>query len=126
MGQYSSIEGEFGRDEEGLVHHQYYQWVAIILVLQAAACYAPWAAWKTAEGGMVSKLLDKVSKDPLTETPVEEQVANLGDFLLTHRGWFNATAVKLLLCQVSSIFNIYTQHRETKHDPRPNKGQKKS
>jgi len=51
----------------------------------------------------VGKLLVKVSQDPLTETPLSEQVASLGDFLHCHRGWFNSCALKLLLCQVVAL-----------------------
>jgi len=91
------------------VFHNYYQWVCVVLVWQAACCYLPWLLWKNAEGGKVSKLLAKVSEDPLTETSVEDQVANLGDFLLTHRGWFNGPALKLLLCQAACLLNCLVQ-----------------
>ena len=33
----------------------YYQWVSVVLVLQAGLSYLPWLAWKRAEGGRVSK-----------------------------------------------------------------------
>jgi hypothetical protein len=98
-----------GKDDARNVHHNYYQWVCLVLVLQAAACYLPWHAWKAAEGGQVSKLLAKVSEDPLTESSVDDQVATLGDFLLSHRGWFNAAAVKLLLCQAACLLNALGQ-----------------
>ena len=32
----------------------YYQWVGLMLVLQAGLSYLPWLAWKRAEGGRVS------------------------------------------------------------------------
>ena len=32
----------------------YYQWVSLVLVLQAGLSYLPWLAWKQAEGGKVS------------------------------------------------------------------------
>ena len=31
------------------------------------------------------------------------QVASLGDFLLSHSGWFNSSALKLLLCQMACL-----------------------
>ena len=31
------------------------------------------------------------------------QVASLGNFLLSHRGWFNSCALKLLFCQVVAL-----------------------
>jgi len=106
---HGSIGFALGPEDSRTIHHNYYQWVCLVLVFQAAACYAPWFVWKTAEGGRVNKLLVKVSNDPLTETPVEDQVANLGDFILSHRGWFNATALKLLLCQAFCLLNSLGQ-----------------
>jgi len=92
-----------GGAEDGTVYHNYYQWVCLLLVLQACACYLPWGVWKAVEGGKVGKLLAKVSQDPLTETPLSDQVAGLGDFILSHSGWFNSSALKLLLCQTSCL-----------------------
>ena len=63
-----------GREDLGNLHHNYYQWVGLLLVLQAALTYVPWAAWKWAEGGRVGGLLALVKKDPMTGTAVEEQV----------------------------------------------------
>jgi len=106
---HDSIGASLGPEDSGTVHHGYYQWVCLVLVLQAAACYLPWALWKVAEGGKLAKLLAKVSDDPLTETPVEDQMSTLGDFILCHRGWFNATALKLLLCQALCFLNALSQ-----------------
>ena len=103
---------EASREDSSTLHHNFYQWVPLVLVLQAAACYLPWHLWKGCEGGRVSKLLAKVSQDPLTETPVEEQAESLGTFLLTHRGWYNSTALRLLVCQAltlaTSIGQLYS------------------
>lgn len=94
---------EAGRQDSSTLHHNYYQWVPLLLVLQAAASYLPWHLWKAWEGGRVGKLLAKVSQDPLTETPVEEQVGALGTFLLTHRGWYDSRALRLLVCQALTL-----------------------
>jgi len=92
-----------GGSEEGTIYHNYYQWVCLLLSVQACVCYLPYAVWKSIEGGRVGKLLAKVSQDPLTEIPVAEQVASLGKFLLSHSGWFNCCAFKLLLWQVVAL-----------------------
>ena len=64
-----------GGYEEGVTYHNYYQWVFLLLTLQACVCYLPLHLWKGMEGGRVGKLLAKISEDPLTETPVTEQVS---------------------------------------------------
>jgi len=98
-----------GGAEEGTVYHNYYQWVCLLLVIQASLCYLPWGVWKGIEGGKTGKLLAKVSEDPLTETPLKDQVAGLGDFLLSHSGWFNSCALKLLACQTACLIVTVSQ-----------------
>ena len=74
-------------------------------------CYLPWAWWKGAERGKVASLLVKVSKDPLTETPLVDQVAGLGNFLSNNSRWFDSCAVNLLLtqslCLILTICQLY-------------------
>jgi len=98
-----------GGVEDGTVFHNYYQWVPLLLVIQAAMFYLPWGVWKAVEGGRVAKLLAKVSQDPLTETPVCDQVATLGDFILTNGGWFDSSAIKLLVSQVCCLLLTLVQ-----------------
>jgi len=98
-----------GKEDERNVHQDYYIWANLVMVLLAALSYLPWLAWKTVEGGRVTKLLAKVSQDPLTETPLEEQVGPLAEFLLSHRGWFNGAALKLLLCQAGCLLAALAQ-----------------
>ena len=66
--------GQFGV-KSGELYHNYYQWVCLLLVVQAALCYSPWIFWKSVERGRIRKLVEKVSKDSLTEKPLKEQVS---------------------------------------------------
>ena len=99
--------------------------------------------WKKTEGGKVGKLLTGLSSDPLTDTPVDDQVyevlfdnfcwflwpscifhlsnflticvkvASLGDFLLLNRGCFDTAAFKLLLCLAASFISSLSQVVDT-------------
>ena len=40
----------------------------------------------------ISKLVEKVSKDPLTETPIKDQISGLGKFIINNPGYFNTIA----------------------------------
>ena len=103
--------GLYGVPGNKIVYHNYYQWVCLLMVIQAAICYSPWVYWKGVERGRISKLVEKVSKDPLTETPIKDQIGGLGEFLINHAGWFNNCAFKLILaqgmCLVLSITQLY-------------------
>ena len=102
---------QISENEKDAVYHNYYQWVGLLLVIQACICYLPWAWWKGAERGKVASLLVKVSKDPLTETPLVDQVAGLGNFLSNNSRWFDSCAVNLLLtqslCLILTICQLY-------------------
>ena len=55
-------------------HHNYYQWVPLLLVFQAVCCYLPWGIWKAVEDGKLAQLVKEISTDPLSTTPLHEQV----------------------------------------------------
>ena len=63
------------------------------------------------ERGRIAKLVEKISKDPLTETPLADQVAGLGNFLSNNSRWFDSCAVTLLLsqalCLILTICQLY-------------------
>ena len=72
---YSGVGHGLGRVDVRALHHNYYQWVPLVLLLQALACRLPWSVWKTVVGTKVDKLLASVSEDLLAETPVDDQVS---------------------------------------------------
>ena len=93
--------------KKGVIYHNYYQWINLLLVFQACIAYIPWAWWKSAEGNKISKLTASINKDPLTEVPLEDQVHGLGNFLVNHPKWFDSSALKLLVCQgLCLLFSI--------------------
>ena len=63
----------------------------------------------------MSYKLSCISKDPLTEVPLGDQVAGLGNFLVHHSKWFDSCALKLLMCQglglLLSICQMYFMDR---------------
>jgi len=89
--------------EKDSIHHNYYQWVGLMLVVQAALCYLPWQWWKQVERGRVGRLVEKINRDPLTETPVEDQVAGLARFLSSNSKYFDSCAIRLLMCQATCL-----------------------
>ena len=85
--------------------------MCLLLVIQAAICYIPWGWWKSVERGRVGRLVEKINKDPLTETPVSEQVSGLANFLANNSKWYDSSALRLLLsqflCLVLTIGQLY-------------------
>jgi len=91
------------KDGEEILHN-YYQWVPFVLFFQAVLCFLPGCLWTYFEGGKLSKLLAKISRDPLIETPLEEQVEGLSNFLASNPKWYCRYANWRLLCVFSTLF----------------------
>jgi len=78
----------------------YYQWVWLVLALQALLTFLPCMAWKHLEGGKLARLLK--NPDPLL----------VGKFLSSqHRRWYSSQAMYFLFCQLAcpivSMVQVY-------------------
>jgi hypothetical protein len=49
--------------EDEKVHHAYYQWVPLILALQAVMFYLPHFIWKMMEGGRMEQIIDDLYEE---------------------------------------------------------------
>lgn len=73
--------------------------VCMLLAVQASvsnSCRGGLEKGWRGQGGQVGQGVSR----PLHRDPVWKKVASLGDFLLPHSGWFNSSALKLLMCQI--------------------------
>jgi len=98
---HQSVGPGLGKEDKSNTSQAYYQWVALVLVLQAGLSYLPWLAWRRAEGGRVGRLLNDLHQESLTATPLYQQVENVANFLTSHQRWFDGPALKLLLAQAA-------------------------
>lgn len=46
--------------EENKIHQRYYQWIPLLLLVQAVISYVPAYAWKVSECGLLHKLCDNL------------------------------------------------------------------
>jgi len=71
----------------------YYQWVSLLLFMQAILTQLPCMAWSHLEGGKITKL---IKHDDLNiQSPVL-----IGKFLNKYRGWYSKQALSFLMCQI--------------------------
>jgi len=106
---HNSIGEGLGKADRRNTSQAYYQWVSVVLVLQAGLSYLPWLAWKRAEGGRVGRLLNDLHQESLTTTPLYQQVESVANFLICHRRWFDGPALRLLAAQAACFFTSLLQ-----------------
>ncbi|KAG0712606.1 Innexin inx2 [Chionoecetes opilio] len=95
----TSPEGEPVEGERRV--HAYYQWVPMVLVLQAVAYYFPIWAWKRIDRGFFETIicqLDKVHIGEVTQN-IQSSVQFFGSSLNTHRTY----AINFLLCECAAF-----------------------
>ena len=52
------------KEEDERVYHSYYQWVPLVLSIQAIFFYAPHWIWKQLEGGRLEVCFDHIDPSP--------------------------------------------------------------
>lgn len=100
-----------GGSEEGeRIVHAYYQWVPMVLSLQAVIYYFPIWLWHTFDRGFFEAIICHLDKVHITDDVSRNIVSSVkffGSSLSTHRGY----AVRFLLCEclafVVSIGNLF-------------------
>jgi len=94
-----------------VVYRSYYQWVPLVLFLQAISFYIPRYVWKSFDAGLFGSILQGLNKFSLDEKKKEEKYLVLLKYMKTHfnmhRNWALRFFVCELLCLVVVVSNIY-------------------
>ncbi|CAG2182063.1 unnamed protein product, partial [Oppiella nova] len=90
-------------------YHSYYQWVWIVLFLQALMFYVPRYLWKVCEGGRLKSLVLGLNKPVLPQKVRQEQIGLLVLYLkanLTYHNWY---FIYFVICEVLNFVNVIIQ-----------------
>ncbi|XP_023341925.1 innexin inx2 [Eurytemora carolleeae] len=99
--------GTFNAKLHTRVYHNYYQWVAWVLFLQALLFHTPRLIWKTLEGGKVKFITSKCEVTlPLNEEEQEERVRRLYTLYAKYAGKNNMYALIFFVCEVLNLLNV--------------------
>jgi len=91
------------------VFHAYYQWVAIVLFLQAIFFYIPHQLWKGLEGGKISTITNGLLGRTMKIEERKQKRTELVGYL--HETWnmHNTYAAKYFFCLLLNIVNVIVQ-----------------
>ena len=102
------------KDKDERVYHAYYQWVPLMLSIQAIMFYAPHWIWKQLEGGRLKNIVSGLNVAIFEETDRTPKVEKLAVYMkermserrsIDHKIW----AFKFFFCEVLCFVNVILQ-----------------
>uniref|UniRef100_T1J998 Innexin n=1 Tax=Strigamia maritima TaxID=126957 RepID=T1J998_STRMM len=90
-------------------HHTYYQWVWLVLILQAIMFYLPHYIWKTIDNQRISHIVKGLT-DPMSEKDsMNAKISILGQYLLRNWNKLNKWAYVYVMCEILNFLNVIAQ-----------------
>lgn len=97
-------------DRDDVKYHKYYQWVCLVLFLQALFFYFPRWLWKAWEGGRLKTLIQSLEYHVVLEPDAKRQRTDLlVRYLLSNLGCQDLYAWKYFACEALALVNVVGQ-----------------
>lgn len=97
-------------DHADIKYHKYYQWVCLVLFLQALFFYVPRWLWKAWEGGRLRALVQSLECHVVLEPEAKGAKKDLlAKYLLANLGSQDWYAWKYLICEILALVNVVCQ-----------------
>ncbi|XP_054168816.1 innexin inx2-like [Oppia nitens] len=100
--------GHYGSDHK-LIYHYYYQWVWLMLFIQAICFYFPHWLWKCFEANKISSLVTDLNYFSSDSQVIDKKVDLIVDYLYKINGINDWYALKYYFCEVLSLINVIIQ-----------------
>jgi len=107
--QYCLTQTTFSYDGTEQRHHWEYQWVAIMLFMQAASFYCPRFFWKWTENGCISKLIQDLNNPILKTTDQKIQIDNIKLYWINNKGTHSKLPLVYFICESLNTANLLIQ-----------------
>lgn len=91
------------------LYHGYYQWVALVLLLQGIFFYLPRYVWKCWEKGMMRALVLNLQDPLLPPAECQKSYKLLSHALHLHWGHFSSYFKKYIFCELLTLINVLGQ-----------------
>lgn len=100
----------FGKFNEPVKYHKYYQWVCFMLFFQAVLFYVPRYLWKIWEGGRMKMIMQDLNCPISTDAEqTDKHYSALVNYLLRNLGSQNVYAYRFFFCEILNFINVIGQ-----------------
>lgn len=96
-------------EEDQKTYYGYYQWVFIVLFLQAVSYYIPRLVWESWEGGRIQMLVGGLADAVRSKYCIQENTKPLVDYFSMHLHSHNCYAFKYFFCELLYLANTVIQ-----------------
>ncbi|KAF7494443.1 Innexin inx2 [Sarcoptes scabiei] len=107
--QYNEFVEQAKRERDEIIEHSYYQWVGIVLFLQALTFYVVHLIWKIWEKNRMANIINDLNKAIIKETAKKTSRYNLVHYLYRSMGRNRIYAFRYTFCEILNLFNIIAQ-----------------
>ncbi|ULM71689.1 viral innexin 6 [Diadegma fenestrale ichnovirus] len=90
-------------------YYSYYQWVPVVLLIQAMFFYFPWYIWQSLENGRMKMLTGDLTAPVLRKDDMEEKTESLLDYVIMNMHNHNSYAYSYFVCELLNLTNVMTQ-----------------
>lgn len=93
------------------VYHTYYQWVWLVLFLQAGLFYVPYWLWKLWDRGRIKMLVADLNLEVIMadDDKLSKQKDAILAYLTPNHGHHTVYAMQFILCEILNTANVITQ-----------------
>lgn len=96
-------------DEDTLKFVGYYQWLFVVVLVQAVLFYLPHLIWKAWEEGLMEKLSGDLVSPAMSPDCIQKNTDLLLEYFLKRLHWHNSYALKYVTCEVLNLTNVICQ-----------------
>jgi hypothetical protein len=114
--QISNLKSEFNskfyfhsdNNENDQSHLNYYQWVSLVLFLQAFSFYIPKLIWMTVEDKKIESLIQKNLSGPVPDkAEKEKELDRVADYWRSSRGTHTKLGLTYFFCEALNLVNKF-------------------
>lgn len=102
-------DGEYNRVQEYVLHHRYYQYIPVLLFIQAVLFYAPHYLWKMWENGIISSVCKELHDHRFQPLELIQTKLFMVDYIDNCLCRNKSLVYKYFFCQILLLVNLVGQ-----------------